>query len=378
MEKYLECMDQLKKQEKWNELTLKLLEFVTDSRIIALSVDFKDFYRDFVEPAESQIRVFQFVEILSYIIPRIHDTPEAFSLTVMLENKVKMLPTENLVCWAFVLVVKAELMLDKTGNMRQCLNIVTQIRDIVENVNNQPCEHQAVLFIRFYRLATRLYHLTGNNTLFYDSCMKYLYCIEPQAITAQEKYNYARQLSVAALLSEDVNRFDELLEHPVMRVLNETKDEWLVELLTAFAIGDVGKFCRMKPVWSTEDKLARNEDILKKKVCSLYVTELATKRLAQSKIITFENLMTSYMGEDDIEQAMSRAIKCGLLKGKFDGNNREVIVESIRPKNDKDINRFRHILPAFINKVKKWTTQIHKSATSHAEKDRNKPSTSKD
>lgn len=353
LERKLSHLKQLKSQSLWHELTVQLLIFVKDSQVIRNNIDYLEFYHTIIEPIEKNIRLFPFVEILSYITPRIQNPVKALVLIESIEAKIRRQPFQNKSCQAFILVIKVEIILNKIGDERQCLDIVSDIQKLINDIHS-PCEHQSILFTRYYQLASKLYERVKDHTKFYITCMKFLYCSTPASITAEDKYKLARQLSVAALLSDEVYHFDELLQHPIMRYLKESEYEWLLELLNAFAIGDVGKFHRMRDRWSTVSDLVNGEKKLKQKVGALSVAELAIKQQAQSRILSFANLITQYMSEDEIEWAVMRAFRFGLIKGKIDEINREVYVDFIKPKDVMNIGR----LPSLINKIDQWTTNI--------------------
>ena len=74
-------------------------------------------------------------------------------------------------------------------------------------------------------------------------------CIDNSSIPLREKAERAFNLGLAALLAENVYNFGEVLQHPVLDALKNTREQWLIDLLQAFNIGDVEKYEALRSVW---------------------------------------------------------------------------------------------------------------------------------
>ena len=69
-----------------------------------------------------------------------------------------------------------------------------------------------------------------------------------------------------------------------------TENAWLTNLLFVFNSGDVAKFRAMKPQWSTQPDLAKNEQKLFEKVCLLCLMEMTFRREATERHIAFSEI----------------------------------------------------------------------------------------
>ena len=58
----------------------------------------------------------------------------------------------------------------------------------------------------------------------------------------EEAVTISFDLGIAALVGENLYNFGELLEHPVISVLQETEFAWLAHLLRAFNAGDIAQY----------------------------------------------------------------------------------------------------------------------------------------
>merc|ERR1712228_78273 len=122
----------------------------------------------------------------------------------------------------------------------------------------------------FYLLCSDLYRIEGKHREFYSSSLKYLGCTDLEDLSQKEQADQAFFLSLAAILGDKVYNFGELLAHKVLDSLKGTENAWLTDLLFVFNSGDVAKFRAMKPQWSTQPDLAKNEQKLFEKVCLLF------------------------------------------------------------------------------------------------------------
>lgn len=99
--------------------------------------------------------------------------------------------------------------------------------------------------------------------------------------------------------------------HPILGSLNETPDQWLVDLLFAFNRGDLDSFESLKPKWQQQADLKAAEVKMRQKICLLCLMEMAFQRPANNKQLTFSQVATkTKLPEDEVFDSF--------LKRKFD------------------------------------------------------------
>ena len=81
--------------------------------------------------------------------------------------------------------------------------------DFVENV-----VHAA-----FYRVNADYSKAEGDYTSYYRNSLLYLACIEDSDLTPEQRQHRAYDLAIAALVSDTIYNFGELLLHPILDVL---------------------------------------------------------------------------------------------------------------------------------------------------------------
>lgn len=130
--------------------------------------------------------------------------------------------------------------------------------------------------------------MNGNFTEFYRDALRYLGCVDINTeLSEEERLVYAFDLSLAALLSDEIYNFGELvcvvesfrlfdcqagvrlahrevsrvlrclhnspqIAHPVLDTLKATDKEWLLNLVYCFNSGDINGFESLQPQWHTQ------------------------------------------------------------------------------------------------------------------------------
>ncbi|EPS67018.1 hypothetical protein M569_07759, partial [Genlisea aurea] len=93
----------------------------------------------------------------------------------------------------------------------------------------------------------------------------------------------AFDLSLAALLGENVYNFGELLAHPIFKSLLGTKVEWLYRLIEAFNSGDISRYEEIRrthgAALNTQLALVGNEKRILEKINILSLMEIIFRRL---------------------------------------------------------------------------------------------------
>ncbi len=69
---------------------------------------------------------------------------------------------------------------------------------------------------------------------YYKNALLYLACVSIDELTLDERRSRANDLSLAALVSDSIYNFGELLLHPILDSLIGTPNAWLRDLLFAF------------------------------------------------------------------------------------------------------------------------------------------------
>lgn len=82
-----------------------------------------------------------------------------------------------------------------------------------------------------YRASMEYFKAKGVASEYYKNAVLYLTYTPLHTIEAKQQESLAAELSLAALVGEEIYNFGELLQQPVVNVLQGTQFEWIVLLL---------------------------------------------------------------------------------------------------------------------------------------------------
>lgn len=113
-------------------------------------------------------------------------------------------------------------------------------------------------------------------------------------LPADEKYQLATDIALAATTGEDIFNFGEVLATPILSILQGTPNEWLYNLVVALNHGDIDGFnivvesCHEK-YFNQPALAARHEDI-KKKIVLLCLMNIVFERHSHDRSISFSDI----------------------------------------------------------------------------------------
>ena len=182
--------------------------------------------------------------------------------------------------------------------------------DFVENV----------VHASFYRVNADYYQSKSDYTSYYRNSLLYLACISETDLTSEQQQERAYNLSIAALVSDTIYNFGELLLHPILDALKPPHSHsWLRELLFAFNRGDLAAFDKLSNNLGKDKQLEEHRGFLYQKISLAALTELVFKRPPHDRAMTFKTISyETNVKPDEIEHLIMKALSLGLLRGKID------------------------------------------------------------
>jgi 26S proteasome regulatory subunit N9 len=182
--------------------------------------------------------------------------------------------------------------------------------DFVENI----------VHASFYRVNADYYSSKGDYTSYYRNSLLYLACISDSDLSSEQQQHRAYNLSIAALVSDEIYNFGELLLHPILDVLKPPHSQsWLRDLLFAFNRGDLAGFDRLSNNLNKDEQLASHKQFLYQKISLAALTELVFKRPPHDRAMTFDTISReTQVKPNEIEHLIMKALSLGLLRGKID------------------------------------------------------------
>merc|ERR1712072_1020158 len=115
----------------------------------------------------------------------------------------------------------------ETGDMEGCKLLLDESKALLEVL----AEADNVIFSSFYWTSAQYFKQKEVSGEFYKAALRYLTYTPLESIDQLQKVELARDLCIAALITDNIFTFGELLMHPVVLCLNGTEHEWMVEMI---------------------------------------------------------------------------------------------------------------------------------------------------
>ncbi|EDV94979.1 26S proteasome non-ATPase regulatory subunit 13 [Drosophila grimshawi] len=301
-------IEELHNEKLWNELTIKLVTFVRHESLQDESA-LLQLYQNFISTFETKINPYGLIQILEVVVDNIADKKEAIDFLEKMKDKVKICDEA---VW-YLQVMQGNLYLSNLNDLNATKKIIEELRDVLEEAGNVTPVHG-----KYYMLASQYYRRVGKHSEYYRCGLQFLGC----SLDDYPRDQWAQQaffLGLAALLGDGVYNIGELLAHPILESLQNTENEWLVELLKAFNMGDINKFNAMKKIWSKIPDLAAQEVKLRQKISLLCLMEMTFKRSAIERAISFADIASeTKLPAKEVEYLIMKALALDLVRGEID------------------------------------------------------------
>ncbi len=168
---------------------------------------------------------------------------------------------------------------------------------------------------------------------YYRNALLYLACIDLSTLPPDERQSRAYELSVAALMSDSIYNFGELLLHPILDSLTDTPHSWLRDLVFAFNRGDLRAYDVLAGNISKNKLLHDNKAFLDEKISLAALTESVFNRAPHDRNMTFPSISNeTRVPQDEIEHLIMKALSLGLLRGSIDQVSQVARINWVQPK----------------------------------------------
>lgn len=169
---------------------------------------------------------------------------------------------------------------------------------------------------------------------YYRTALLYLACIDLASLSAVERHRRAYYLSVAALVSNSIYNFGELLLHPILDTLAKSEDDsWLRDLLFAYNRGDLAAYDVLSDNIASNKLLDDHSDHLRQKIYLAALTEAVFRRPPHDRAMTFTTIsQETKVRPNEIEHLIMKALSLGLLRGTIDQVAEVAHITWVQPK----------------------------------------------
>jgi 26S proteasome regulatory subunit N9 len=201
---------------------------------------------------------------------------------------------------------------------------------------------------------------------YYKNALLFLACVDLGDLELRERQSRAYDLSIAALVSDSIYNFGELLLHPILDSLVNTPHAWLRDLLFAFNRGDLIAYDVLAGNISKVPLLKEHQTFLYQKISLSALTETVFRRPPHDRAMTFSEIATeTKVQPKEIEHLIMKALSLGLVRGQIDQVAEIARINWVQPKvlDMKQIESMRARLKewdASVNQLGNWIEGVGK------------------
>ncbi|RVX75281.1 hypothetical protein B0A52_00633 [Exophiala mesophila] len=308
----------------WHQLTDELLEYfeLPESASQRLPI-----YNTFIVSFAEKINQLKLVKLALSAAAQIQDDTERSQFLKTLATRIDQPESQDAYVYAITELASVLLRLDEPTQAREQLDKAQTTLDNFDFVEN-------VVHAAFYRVNADYFQAKGDYTSYYRNSLLYLACIEESELSSKQQQHRAYDLAIAALVSDSIYNFGELLLHPILDALKPPHSQsWLRDLLFAFNRGDLAALDRQSNNLSKDATLDNNREFLWQKINLAALTELVFKRPPHDRAMTFKTIShETNVKPDEIEHLIMKALSLGLLRGKIDQVEGIAKINWVQPK----------------------------------------------
>ncbi|KAF8369484.1 hypothetical protein HHK36_032501 [Tetracentron sinense] len=290
-------------------------------------------YHNFITDFETKINLLKLAHF-SVIVSRQYSEKEA--AIGYLEGVIeKLRATRELRIEEPILYVKMQIAAYKLekGDQKECKKLLEDGKTTLDSMT----DIDPSVYASYHWVSSQNYKSRQEFAEFYKSALLYLAYTSGESLSETFKLDLAFDLSLSALLGDNIYNFGELLAHPIVReslgVFNHllslleliyfkehhiksllgTKVEWLYYILQAFNSGDLVRYqelCRVhKDALSAQPALVENEKKLLEKINILCLMEIIFSRPSEERTIPLTIIAErTKLSIEDVEYLLMKSL----------------------------------------------------------------------
>ncbi|KAL3955900.1 hypothetical protein ACCO45_008746 [Purpureocillium lilacinum] len=285
------------------------------------------FYKVFVLKFADKINQLKLVDLALKAATQCKDDRERLAFLQTVVKKVDNENSQDALVFASVAVARVKLSLNELDDARKDLDASERILDTFDSV-------ETIVHAAFYDANASYYQRKMDFANYYRNALLYLACIDLSSLSPEERHRRAYYLSVAALVSNSIYNFGELLLHPILDALAQSEDDaWLRELLFAYNRGDLAAYDVLSDNIASNKLLNENSTHLRQKIYLAALTEAVFRRPPHDRTMTFSTIsQETKVRPDEIEHLIMKALSLGLLRGTIDQVDEVAQITWVQPK----------------------------------------------
>ncbi|XP_066349163.1 26S proteasome non-ATPase regulatory subunit 13 homolog B-like isoform X1 [Miscanthus floridulus] len=343
----------LYQRKLWHQLTLKLDQFLAVA-VVQAGDALIQLYNHFISDFETKINLLKFAHFTVVVSLQYLDKDAGINYLEGVISKLR--DTRESLVEEPILYVKMQIatfLLEK-GNQKDCKKLLEEGKTTLDSmVDVDPSVHAT-----YYWVCSQYHKSRQDYSEFYKSALLYLAYTTVESLSEPFKQNLAFDLTLAALLGENIYNFGELLAHPIIHSLLGTQAEWIFHMLQAFNSGNLALYQEICKVHNTalsaQLALVQNERNLLEKINILCLMEIIFSRSSENRMIPMRDIAEqTKLSVEDVEYLLMKCLSARLIEGIIDQVDGVVHVSWVQPRvlGIDQVKSLRDRLDTWIGKV---------------------------
>ena len=242
----------------------------------------KSIYDNLIVDLEQRISPYRVAMFAKMTVKEINDVDAGLAFVSRVLTKI----TSDFGAKILLNTCSAELLLN-AKRMREAKEKLEEVKALTEE-NLDITEAHGY----YYYVSSEYYRFEGTHSEYFREALKFLGVVKLDDLSFEERRNIAGRLAVAAIVSDDIFSFGEILVHPIVAALKTPHDQWLYNLLNYIHRGDGASVAELKPKWSKGvPELMANEENIVQKTKLMALIEMSYQRKPDNRQLKFEDIM---------------------------------------------------------------------------------------
>ncbi|TYI91513.1 hypothetical protein E1A91_D03G197600v1 [Gossypium mustelinum] len=322
----------LYQKKLWHQLTLKLEQFVALT-VFQAGDALIQLYHNFITDFETKINLLKLAHF-AVIVSRQYSDKEAS--TSYLEGVIEKLQAtkeqriEEPIIYIKMQIAKFKL---EQGDQKECKKLLDDGKSTLDSMT----DIDPSVYASYYWVSSQYHKFRQEFADFYRSALLYLAYTSVASLSESFKLDLAFDLSLSALLGDNIYNFGELLAHPIITNLLGTRVEWLYHILQAFNSGDLARYQELCHVHNAalraQPALVENEKKLSEKINILCLMEIIFSRPSEDRTIPLKVIAErTKLSIEDVEHLLMKSLSVHLIEGTIDQVEGTVHVSWVQPR----------------------------------------------
>ncbi|KAG6684547.1 hypothetical protein I3842_12G068000 [Carya illinoinensis] len=350
----------LYQRKLWHQLTAKLEQFVALA-VFQAGDALIQLYHNFITDFETKINLLKLAHF-AVIVSRQYAEKEA-AITYLEGVIEKLRATREQRIEEPILYINMQIATFKLeqGNQKECKKLLEDGKSALDSMT----DIDPSVYASHYWVSSQYHKCRKEFAEFYKSALLYLAYTSVESLSESFKLDLAFDLSLSALLGDNIYNFGELLAHPIIKSLLGTKVEWLYYIMEAFNSGDLVRYqelCRVhNAALRAQPALVENKKKLLEKINILCLMEIIFSRSSEDRTIPLSIIAErTKISIEDVEHLLIKSLSVHLIEGIIDQVEGTVHVSWVQPRvlGIPQIQSLRDRLDNWMDKVRKALVSI--------------------